>query len=77
MPEAEIGQIKKESVDTFGSQPELYGSIITTTVAVLSLLVSKVLRKTAELSKNFSMTKQGKYAIISMLLRATNRSKQG
>lgn len=66
VPEAEIGQIKKEyvtdrikeSVDTFGSQPKLYGSIITTAVAVLSLLVSKVLRKTAELSEKLLHTKQ-------------------
>ena len=67
VPEAEIGQIKKEyiterikaSADTFGSQPELYGSIITTAVAVLSLLVSKVLRKAAELSEKLHDTKQG------------------
>ena len=66
VPEAEIGQIKKEyitdriqaSVDTFGSQPELYGSIITTAVAVLSLLVSKVLRKAAELSEKLHDTRQ-------------------
>ena len=66
MPEAEIGQIKKEyitdrikaSVDTFGSQPELYGSIITTAVAVLSLLVSKVLRKAVELSVKLPDTRQ-------------------
>ena len=66
VPEAEIGQIKKEyitdrikaSVDTFGSKPELYGSIITTAVAVLSLLVSKVLKKAAELSEKLHDTKQ-------------------
>ena len=66
MPEAEIGQIRKEyitdrikaSVDAFGNQPELYGSIITTAVAVLSLLVSKVLRKASELSKKLHDTKQ-------------------
>ena len=46
------------SVDTFGSQPELYGGIITTAVAVLSLLVSKVLRKEAELSEKILDTKQ-------------------
>ena len=66
VPEAEIGQIKKKyitgqinaSVDTFGSQPELYGSIITTAVTVLSLLVSKVLRKAAELSEKLHDTRQ-------------------
>ncbi len=65
VPETEIGQIKKEyitdrikaSVDTFGSKPELYGSIITTAVAVLSLLVSKVLRKAAELSEKLHDTR--------------------
>ena len=64
--ETEIGQIKKEyitdrikaSVDTFGSKPELYGSIITTAVAVLSLLVSKILRKAAELSEKLHDTRQ-------------------
>ena len=66
VPEAEIGQIKKKyitdrikaSVDTFGSQPQLYGSIITTAVAVLLLLVSKVLRKAAELSEKLHDTRQ-------------------
>ena len=59
--ETEIGQIKKKyiadrikvSVDTFGSEPQLYGGIITTAVAVLALLISKVLRKAVELSGNF------------------------
>ena len=66
VPETEIGQIKKEyitdrikaSVDTFGSQPELCCSIITTAVAVLSLLISKVLRKAAELSEKLHDTRQ-------------------
>ena len=66
VPEAEIGQIKKEyitdrikaSVDTFGDQPELYSSIITTAVAVLALLVSKVLKKAAELSEKFPNTRR-------------------
>ena len=66
VPEAEIRQIKREyitdrikaSVDTFGSQPELYGGIITTAVAVLALLVSKVLRKAAELSEKLPDTRQ-------------------
>ena len=65
--ETEIGQIKKEyitdrikeSVDTFGSQPELYGGIVTTAIAMLSLLVSKVLKKTKELSEKLSDTRQG------------------
>ena len=64
--EAEIGQIKKEyiadrikaSVDTFGSQPQLYGSIITTAMAVLTLLISKVLRKAMEISEKLLNTKQ-------------------
>ena len=66
VPEAEIGQIKREyitdriktSVDTFGNQPQLYGSIISTAITVLALLISKVLRKTVELSEKFTDTKQ-------------------
>ena len=66
VPEAEIGQVKKEyitdriqaSVDTFGSQPQLYGSIITTAITMLSLLVSKVLRTAAELSEKLHNTRQ-------------------
>ena len=62
VPEAEIRQIKKEcitdrvkaSVDIFGSQSEFYGGIITNAVAMLSLLVSKVLRKARELSGKFT-----------------------
>ena len=69
VPETEIGQIKKEyitdriraSVDAFGNQPELYGSIVTTAVAVLSLLVSKVLRKAAELSEKLHNTRQEQF----------------
>ena len=66
VPETEIGQIKKEyiterikaSVDTFGSQPQLHGSIITTAITMLSLLVSKILRKAAELSEKLHNTRQ-------------------
>ena len=66
VPETEIGQLKREyitdrikaSIDTTGSQPELYGSIITTAVAVLALLVSKVLRKAEELSGKLPDTRQ-------------------
>ena len=66
VPEAEIRQIKKEyiadriraSIDTIGSQPELYGGIITTAVAVLLLLVSKVLKKAEELSEKFVRIEQ-------------------
>ena len=65
VPEIEIGQIKREyitdrikaSVDTFGSQPEFYGVIITTAIVVLTFLVSKILRKTAELSEKLPDTK--------------------
>lgn len=39
----------KASIDTFGDNPKLYGSIITTAIAVLSLLVSMVLKKAEEL----------------------------
>ena len=66
VPAAEIGQIKKKyitdrikaSVDTFGSQPELYDGIITNAVTVLSLLVSKVLRKAREISEKFTERRQ-------------------
>ena len=66
VPEIEIGQIKKKyitdqinaSVDTFGDQPQLYGSIITTAIAVLTLKVSKVLKKAAELSGKLPDTRQ-------------------
>ena len=66
VPEAEIGQIKKEyitdrikaSIDTFGDNPKFYGGIITTAAAVLTLLISKVLRKAAELSEKVLDTKQ-------------------
>ena len=64
--ETEIQQIKQEyitdrikkSIDLFGNQPELYGGIITTAVSVLTLLVSKVLKKAEELSEKFTDTKQ-------------------
>lgn len=59
--ESEIQQIKqeyiidriKESTRLFGNKPELFGSIITTAIAVLALLISKVLNKAMELSERF------------------------
>ena len=56
--ETEIQQIKKEyisdrikeSIDIFGSQPERFGTILMSAVAVLAMLVSKVLQKARELS---------------------------
>ena len=65
VPETEIGQIKKEyitdqikaSIDTFGDNLKFYGGIITTAVAVLAFLISKVLRKAAELSEKLPDTK--------------------
>ncbi len=56
--ETEIQQIKKEyisdrikeSIDVFGNQPERFGTILMTAVAVLAMLVSKVLQKARELS---------------------------
>ncbi len=56
--ETEIQQIKKEyisdrikeSIDIFGSQPERFGTILMSAVAVLAMLISKVLQKARELS---------------------------
>ena len=56
--ETEIQQIKKEyisdrikeSIDLFGSQPERFGTILMSAVAVLAMLISKVLQKARELS---------------------------
>lgn len=62
--EKEIQQIKqeyitnriKESIDVFGSKPELFSSIITSAIAVLALLISKVLQKAMELSEKIFHT---------------------
>ncbi len=59
--ETEIQQIKKEyisdrikeSIDLFGSQPERFGTILMSAVAVLAMLISKVLQKARELSAKF------------------------
>ena len=64
--ETEIQQIKKkyifdritESIDVFGNQPERFGTILMSTVAVLAMLISKVLRKTKELSAKLYDTEQ-------------------
>ena len=56
--ETEIQQIRqeyitdriRESIDVFGSQPERFGTILMSAVAVLAMLVSKVLQKARELS---------------------------
>ena len=64
--ETEIQQIKKEyisdrikeSIDLFGSQPERFGTILMSAVAVLAMLISKVLQKARELSAKFFDTKQ-------------------
>ena len=56
--ETEIQQIKKkyildrikESIDIFGSQPERFGTILMSAVAVLAMLISKVLQKARKLS---------------------------
>ncbi len=59
--ETEIQQIKKEylsdrikeSIDVFGNQPERFGTIIMSAVAVLAMLISKMLQKARELSTKF------------------------
>lgn len=64
--ETEIQQIKKEyisdrikeSIDLFGSQPERFGTILMTAVAVLAMLISKVLQKARELSAKIFNTEQ-------------------
>lgn len=64
--ETEIQQIKKEyisdrireSIDVFGSQPERFGTILMSAVAVLAMLISKVLQKARELSAKLFDTGQ-------------------
>ena len=64
--ETEIQQIKKEyisdrikeSIDIFGSQPERFGTILMSAVAVLAMLISKVLQKARELSAKLFDTGQ-------------------
>ena len=64
--ETEIQQIKKEyisdrikeSIDIFGSQPERFGTILMSAVAVLAMLISKVLQKARELSAKRYDTEQ-------------------
>ena len=66
MAETEIQQIKKEyisdrikeSIDIFGSQPERFGTILMSAVAVLAMLISKVLQKARELSAKRYDTEQ-------------------
>ena len=69
--ETEIRQIKqeyitdrmKESFRLFGSKPELFSSIISTAIAALVLLVSKVMKKAVELSEKILHT-EPKYASV-------------
>ena len=64
--ETEIQQIKKEyifdrikeSIDIFGNQPERFGTILMSAVAVLVMLVSKALQKARELSAKRYDTEQ-------------------
>lgn len=64
--ETEIQQIKKkyifdrikESIDISGSQPERFGTILMSAVAVLAMLISKVLQKARELSAKIFDTEQ-------------------
>jgi len=64
--ETEIQQIKKEYIserirefiDIFGNQPERFGTILMSAVAVLAMLISKVLQKARELSAKFFATEQ-------------------
>ncbi|MDE7132999.1 MAG: MobA/MobL family protein [Lachnospiraceae bacterium] len=64
--ETEIQQIKqeyitdriRESIDVFGRQPERFGTILMSAVAVLAMLVSKVLQKARELSTKLFDTEQ-------------------
>lgn len=64
--ETEIQQIKKEyifdrikeSIDIFGNQPERFGTILMSAVAVLAMLISKVLQKARELSAKRYDTEQ-------------------
>ena len=62
--ETEIRRIKqeyitdrmKESFRLFGSKPELFSSIISTAIAALVLLISKVMKKAVELSEKILHT---------------------
>lgn len=64
--ETEIQQIKKkyifdrikESIDISGSQPERFGAILMSAVAVLAMLISKVMQKARELSAKIFDTEQ-------------------
>ena len=64
--ETEIQQIKKEyisdrikeSIDVFGNQPERFGAILMSAVAVLAMLISKILQKARELSARLLDTEQ-------------------
>ena len=53
----------KESFRLFGSKPELFSSIISTAIAALVLLVSKVMKKAVELSEKILHT-EPKYASV-------------
>ncbi len=64
--ETEIQQIKKEyisdrikeSIDVFGNQPERFGTILMSAVAVLAILITKILQKARELSTKLFDTEQ-------------------
>ena len=64
--ETEIQQIKKEyisdrikeSIDVFGNQPERFGTILMSAVAVLAMLISKILQQARELSARLFDTEQ-------------------
>ena len=64
--ETDIQQIKKEyisdrikeSIDVFGNQPEWFGTILMSAVAVLAMLISKILQKARELSARLLDTEQ-------------------
>ena len=64
--ETEIQQIKKEyisdcikkSIEIFGNQPERFGTILMSAVAMLAMLISKVLQKARELSAKLFDTEQ-------------------
>ena len=62
--ETEIQQIKKEyisdcikeSMDVFGNQPDRFGTILMSAIAVLAMLILKILKKTRELSARLFYT---------------------
>ena len=64
--ETEIQQIKQEyiserirkSIDLFGKQPERFGTILMSAVAVLAMLILKLLQKARELSAKLHDTEQ-------------------